>query len=135
MAEEPTFKMSQDYELVPPRKQRAYPILVEEWIHLKKKIREIRDNANFYHTVGSVLLGVAGSALVTALTLEIPTQAVATSTPMPIVIAWFTFASTLACGGLSLFFGKKQRDDQKSSAEEVIAHMDLIQKRYESDEP
>lgn len=134
MADEPSFKMSQDYELVPPRKQRAYPILVEEWQHLKEKIQQIRDDANFYHTIGSVLLGVAGSALVTALTLDIPKPEGITTTPMPLVIAWFVFVAAAACGALSLHFGKSQREVQNSNAKEVVSHMELIEKRYEAGE-
>jgi hypothetical protein len=134
MVDEPTFKMSQDYEIVPPRKQRAYPILVEEWLHLKEKVRQIRDDANFYHTLGSVLLGVAGSALLTALTLDIPKVEGVTATPMPILIAWFAFFSTAVCGGLAMYFGKSQREVQHSNAIEVISHMELIEKRYGSGE-
>jgi hypothetical protein len=134
MAEESSFKMSQDYEVVPLRKQRAYPILIEEWQHLKEKIRQIHDDANFYHTIGSVLLGVAGSALLTALTLDIPKPQGTTTMPMPIVISWFTFLATAACGSLSLYFGKTQRDVQRSNAAEVISHMELIEKRYEGAE-
>jgi len=134
MADEPTFKMSQDYELIPPKKRRAYPILVEEWNYLKEKIRKIRDNANFYQTIGSVLLGVAGSALVTALTLDLPKPEGSNATPLPILIAWFAFVTALICGGLALYFGKAQRDVQTSSAKEVIEHMELIEKRYEGTE-
>lgn len=130
---EPTFKMSQDYELIPPKKKRAYPILVEEWEHLKKKIGNIRDDANLYHTVGSILLGIAGSAFVTALTLDLP-KVNEDQIALPIIIAWFIFLSSLICGGLSLFFGHNQRQVQKASATEVIQQMSLIEKRYEAEE-
>lgn len=132
MQSDPSFKMSQDFELVPPQKKRAYPILIEEWEHLKGRIRSIRDTANVYHTVGSALLGVAGSALVAALTLDIPTKE-DSSTPMPIMISWFIFASATVCGGLSLFFGRAQRKVQGSTATDVVAQMELIQKRYEAE--
>lgn len=130
MTEESSFKISQDYEMVSLRTQRAYPILIEEWQHLKGKIRLIHDDANFYHTIGSLLLGVAGSALLTALTLEIP-KSQGTTMPMPIVISWFAFIATAACGSLSLYFAKTQRSVQRSNAAEVISHMELIEKRYE----
>jgi len=133
MTSEPSFKMSQDYELITPKKKRAYPILVEEWEHLKSKIRKIRDNANLYHTIGSILLGVAGSALVAALTLELP-KAEGGRTPMPIIIAWFTFVAALISGLLSLFFANTQREVQSTSASEVIEHMELIERRYEGSE-
>ena len=85
MTNEPSFKMSQDYEVVPPQKKRAYPILIEEWEHLKKKIHCISDNANLYHTIGSALIGVAGSAFVVALTFGQPEDN--SSTPTSILIS------------------------------------------------
>jgi hypothetical protein len=133
MSGEPSFKMSQDYELIPPKKKRAYPILVEEWNYLKNKISAIRDDANLYHTIGSILLGVAGSAITTALTLDLP-KSPEGQTAMPIIISWFISASSLVCGGLSLFFGHNQRQVQKASASEVIQQMGLIEQRYETEE-
>jgi len=132
MTNDPSFKMSQDYELVPPQKKRAYPILIEEWQHLKEKIQNIRDNANLYHTIGSALIGVAGSAFVAALTLNIPVPEDG-STPMPVVISWFIFISASICGALALFFGHSQRKIQNSNANDVIEHMELIEKRYEQE--
>jgi hypothetical protein len=133
MSSDPSFKMSQDYELIAPQKKRAYPILVEEWNHLKSKISSITDDANFYHTIGSVLLGIAGSALVAALTLNLP-QNTQGGMAMPLILAWFIFISAFICGGLSLLFGGKQRDIQNSSTQDVIQQMNLIEKRYEVDE-
>lgn len=132
MQSDPSFKMSQDFEIVPPQKKRAYPILIEEWEHLKEKIKNICDNANVYHTIGSALFGVAGSALVAALTLEFPKNQNG-STPMPIIISWFIFVASLVCGALSLFFGREQRKVQSSTATEVVAQMELIEKRYEAE--
>lgn len=130
MSHDPSFKMSQDYELISPKKKRAYPILVEEWVHLKAKIGEIRDNANFYHTAGSILLGVAGSAFVAALTLNLPNDS-AGRMAMPLLIAWFIFGTTAICGGLCMYFGYHQRETQKASATEIITQMELIEQRYE----
>jgi hypothetical protein len=124
--------MSQDYELVAPQKKRAYPILVEEWQHIKNKIASITDDANIYHTIGSILLGISGSSLVAALTLDLP-KSVEGAMAMPLVIAWFICVSAAICGGLSLLFGGKQRDIQNSSTQDVIQQMNLIEKRYEVD--
>jgi len=132
MTNEASFKMSQDYELVPLQKKRAYPILIEEWEHLKKKIHSISDNANIYHTIGSALIGVAGSAFVVALTFDTQPED-NSSIPTSILISWFIFVSALICGGLSLFFGKTQRKVQNSNTNDVIEQMKLIEKRYESE--
>jgi hypothetical protein len=80
----------------------------------------------------STLLGVAGSALVAALTLDIPNSEQGTMA-MPLIIAWFIFVTAVICGGLSLMFGGKQREFQSSSTQDVIQQMDLIEKRFEVD--
>ncbi len=132
MSNDPEFKISQDYELLSPKKRRAYPILIEEWEHLKERIRKIRDNANFYHTVGSVLLGVSGSAFVAAISIDIPLedgQKIAVET----VVTWLVFGSSLICGLLSLHFGRSQRYVQNTNTQDVIEHMELIERRYESE--
>lgn len=133
MSGESSFKMSQDYEIIPPQKKRAYPILVEEWEYLKRMIGGIRDDANLYHTIGSILLGVSGSAFIAALTLDLP-RGHDSQTVMPIIISWFIFGTTLIIGILCIFFGYNQRKLQKSSASEVIQQMGLIEKRYEAEE-
>ena len=128
MSDDPKFTMSQDYELMLPKKKRAYPILIEEWEYIKDNINSIKDDANLYHTVGSVLLGIAGSALVAALTINIPTLE---SGQTPIVIAWSIFSSAFISGCLSLHFGKSQRKVQSLNKNDVIGHMKIIEKRYE----
>ncbi len=130
MSDDSAFKLSQDYELVLPQKKRAYPILVEEWEHLKTRISNISDEASIYHTIGSVLWGVAGSALITALTFN---ESVGKGGQMPseILIAWFVFISCAFCGSLSLYFGGKQKALQHATASDVIQQMNLIERRYE----
>ena len=130
MSGESSFKISQDFELILPKTKRAYPISLEEWSYLKKQIGTIHDDANLYHTIGSALLGMAGSALIAALTLDLPAGKEG-QTAMPIII--FFFISSLVCGGLSLFFGHKQRLVLKVSASKVIQQMDLIEQRYETE--
>ncbi len=129
MSDAPEIKMSQDFELIQPKKKMAYPIPIEEWDHIKLKIKNISDNANLYHTIGSILLGVSGSAFVAALTINVPINA--NSEPNnTIIIAWFVFISAAVCGILSLHFGKSQRLVQNSNTEDVIEQMELIEKRY-----
>ena len=132
MNSDPSFKMSQDYELLPPQKKLAYPILIEEWEHLKQKIRGIGEKANLYHTIGAMLIGISGSALVAALTLNLP-EGPQGAMPTAILVSWFIFACTGICGGLSFYFGKSQRDFQASSACDVVSHMELIERRYTSE--
>ena len=131
MSQDPEFKMSQNYEVMPPQKKSAYPILIEDWEHLKSRIRKISDNANFYHTIGSILLGVAGSALIAALTLNIP-EVVEGEMPLELLVAWFIFASAVASGLLSLHLGGSQRKVQSANVEDVVELMEFIENKYET---
>jgi len=129
MSEDPSFKMSQDYELVPPKKKRAYPILVEEWESLKRRIAAIDVDVNMYHTIGSLLLGVSGSALLAAISLGNLTASDGKLQWTP-ALCWLMFVATLICGALALFFGRDQRAAQKAKAGNVLEQMELIEKRY-----
>lgn len=126
MSEDQNFRMSQNYDIVPPQEKQAYPIPVDDWGYLREKVKGISDNANLYHTVGSVLFGVSGSAIVTALTLDTKISA-----NLPI-IAWAVCAVSFICGGLAFFFGREQRKVQRTCVNDVITHMDLIEKRYKN---
>ena len=123
------FKMSQDYEIAQPKKKMAYPILVEEWDFLIGKIESISDDENIYHTIGSIFLGVAGSALIAALTLDLPSDD--GYMQRHILISWYVFWASLICGVLSMFFGRKNKKINRTSAKDIVQQMRLIEKRYE----
>ncbi|EBL6483199.1 hypothetical protein AT359_24495 [Salmonella enterica subsp. enterica serovar Schwarzengrund] len=123
------FKMSQDYEIAQPKKKMAYPILVEEWDFLIGKIESISDDDNIYHTIGSIFLGVAGSAFIAALTLDLPSDD--GYMPRQILISWYVFWASLICGVLSMFFGRKNKKINRTSAKDIVQQMRLIEKRYE----
>lgn len=123
------FKMSQDYEIAQPKKKMAYPILVEEWDFLIGKIESISDDENIYHTIGSIFLGVAGSALIAALTLDLASDD--GYMPRQILISWYVFWASLICGVLSMFFGRKNKKINRTSAKDIVQQMRLIEKRYE----
>ncbi len=130
MSEDSAFKLSQDYELVLPQKKRAYPILVEEWEHLKTRISNISDEANIYYTIGSVLLGIAGSAFITALTFNEPVGKNG-HMPFAILVAWSVCVGCTFCGCLTFYFGTRQKAIQHATASDVIQQMSLIERRYE----
>lgn len=125
------FKISQDFELLLPQKQKAYPISKDEWIFLKEKIRKIKDSSNIYHTLGSVLLGVTGSAFLGYLTYDKPNP-VTIEYNTRIIITVGIIIVSLACGSCFYVFGGKQRNLQNISSEEVVNQMELIEKRYEA---
>jgi hypothetical protein len=134
MGEESNFKVSQDYEIVPPQKKRVYLILVEEWDFIKGQVSALKDNTNFWHTLGSILLGVAGSGLLSAMTLDIPIPEGDKRMPMPILISWGAFVITGLTGGLSMFFAKAQRKVDEKTAGNAVAQMELIEKRFQRED-
>ncbi|MBI4681027.1 MAG: hypothetical protein HY753_07470 [Nitrospirae bacterium] len=72
MTEKSSIQMSQDYDVLPPKTGKAYPILCEEWDYLKKNVGSISEKPNIYHTIGSVLLGAFISTLIAILTGTFP---------------------------------------------------------------
>ena len=67
VTEQGKFQVSQGFDVLPPRSGNAYPIPCEEWKALKSKISKITSEPWFFHTIGSLLLGVALSSFVTIL--------------------------------------------------------------------
>ena len=128
-----SFKMSQDFELVHLQTKRAYPVVIEEWNYLKHKIQSLRDNSNIYTSMASALIGVAATAAFAALSLKFQATKV-TSTPMPELVSWSVFGCASFCSALSYYFAKSQKQVYKFTANDVIEQMELIEKRYESEE-
>lgn len=119
------YKFSQDYELIPPQKQRLYPISTTEWNLIKKKIGEVKDSANFWHTLGSILIGAAISTLIAALINDFKTEKL-------LWTCWAAFCVTGIGGALSFYFGKEQRQTQNKSKEDVIDFMTIIEERFQN---
>ena len=117
------YKFSQDYELIPPQKQRSYPISTTEWTLIKKKISEVKDGANFWHTIGSILIGAAISTLITALINDFKTEKL-------LWTCWAAFFVTGISGSFAFYFGKEQRQTQNKSKEDVIDFMTIIEERF-----
>lgn len=130
MDDEQQFKVSQDYEIIPPQKKKAYIILVEEWSYIKTLVASIKDSTGLWHTIGSLLLGISGSGLLSAFTLDIPVPDNDKRMPMPILISWFAFVSAGGIGLLSFYFAYARRSDQTHTAENAIQQMELIENRF-----
>lgn len=130
MDDEQHFKVSQDYEIIPPQKKKAYIILVEEWDYIKTLVGLVKDSTDLWHTVGSVLLGISGSGLLSAFTLDIPIPENDKRMPMPILISWFAFVSAGISGLLSFYFAHTRRTDKKNTAGNAVQQMQLIENRF-----
>ena len=127
MSEKSTFNISQDYEIIQPKKGKVYPILIQEWIFIKEKVIEIRININYFHTAGSILIGAALSFLATNIATEF-------KEPNTKTICWAIFGVTSICGILSFIFGESRRKTYNSKPIDVVKQMDLIETRYEKQE-
>ena len=131
MAEGSSFQMSQGYDVVPPKPGLAYPILCEEWKHLKSQVNSIRTSFGLYHTVGSLLLGAFISTLISIVSGAYSTTA--NSDPQARIIAWAVVITTGLLGGVCLYFANESRSLSQKQAQEVVGQMELIEKRYATD--
>ena len=125
MSGEASFNLSQDYKLITPKTKNAYPIFVEEWEYLKTKITAIADESNWFHTIGSIALGVSGSTFLTILTITLPE-----SDKTTYIMLWALFGISLFGGILSLFFSYSQNKYKETRKEEIIEQMNIIEKRF-----
>ena len=126
---ESSFQMSQGYDVIPPKPGRAYPILCEEWDHLKGQIRNIKTSFGTYHTLGSVLVGAAITTLISIFLGAY--SAAASSDPKIPVIAWAVTVTTFITGSAFLYFARESRTVSDKQAEEVVRQMELIEKRFD----
>lgn len=123
MSEQGSFQMSHGLEVLKPRSDQAYPIPCEEWTILKRKISQLSSEPWFFHTMGSLLLGAAASTLISVMLGSYSSTA--------LVIAWAVVATTGLAGLLCLLFANKERSVQRERASDILAQMDIIEKRYE----
>jgi hypothetical protein len=145
MTEPSVFTTSRKYTILQPVEQAAFFLPVEEWNDLREKVDQIEDDANLWHTIGGILVGIAGSAFFGALAFHwmppkdciagrtatgaCSVQEVANYTPA--YLCWGLFAATSLSGGLSFFFGSRQVVAQRRDKASVLSDMDRILKRYE----
>ena len=94
----------------------------------------LKDNTNFWYTLGSILLGIAGSGLLSVMTLDIPIPEGDKRMPMPILISCGAFVITGLTGGLSMYFAKAQRKVDEKTAGNAVAQMELIEKRFQTED-
>jgi hypothetical protein len=145
MNEPSVFTISRKFTILQPVEQAAFFLPVEEWNDLKDKVGKIEDDGNLWHTIGGVLVGIAGSAFFGALAFHwmppkdcMTGQMVSggcsvqeTANYTPAYLCWGLFAATGLSGGLSFFFGSRQVSAQRTNKQGVLSDMDRILKRYE----
>ena len=127
MSDDGPYQMAQGLDVLRPKSGPAYPIPCDEWTTLKSKINKLTSEPWLFHSLGFLLLGAAISTFVTILlgTFQLPAQQRALD------IACAVIAVTFICGLACLYFANKERAVHRERASDVVAQMDLIEKRYE----
>ncbi len=121
-------RVSQGYEVLRPKSDKAFPVPCNEWDVLRKQIEALAIEPWLFHTIGSVLVG---ASLATAISVWTGAVAVTTSNPSAVVIAW---AVTAVCGGtglLCMYFARKEREVHRMKAGNVATQMKLIEERFD----
>jgi hypothetical protein len=118
------FRMAQGFEVLTPKEYQAYSINCEEWDVLKDRVSKLSIEPWLFHTIGSVLLGVASSAFL-AILLGV------SLTDQERVIAWAIVATAGIAGSLSTWFGQKERGFVRERAADIVTQMGLIETRFD----
>ena len=126
-------EVTQDYEIIPIEKGKAYTILVREWEAIKKKVTLVGDRPNFYHTIGLLFFGASISTLIQCLVGNFPRTPQGTLSPNH-VICWAAFAVLFLVGVVCFFLGREKKKVQSAKTGEVIEAMELIEERFRKDE-
>lgn len=119
-------KVSQGYEVLRPKSDKALPIPCNEWDVLKNQISALTTEPWLFHTLGSLLLGASLASVI-----SIWTGAINVSNSATLVIAWAVVTVCAISGGLSLYFAHKERGVYRARAQSVVTQMGLIESRFE----
>lgn len=120
------FNISQDFEIIPHQKSKAYPIGVQEWEFIKTKVKSIKIEISNFHSFGFLLLGSAASCLITIVATNFDTKDVGDK-----YLCWGIFAISLICGLLCIYFAKDKQRQENAKPIEIVTQMDLIESRFQ----
>lgn len=119
------FNVSQEFEIIPHQKGKAYPIGVKEWDFIKKKINEINIEINNFHSIGFLLLGASFSCLITIIATDFNEDAYE-------YLTWTIFGISLIGGILSIYFSNDKLKQESAKPKEIVNQMELIESRFET---
>lgn len=125
MSKKSSFKLSQGYDVISPKRGKAYPILCEDWNNIKYKIDKLSNNSNIYSTIGSICLGGSLTTFISIITGAIQSQNQKTY-----IISWSTVIITLLTGILSIYFSNEQQKIKKIYTSDIIEQMNTIENKY-----
>ncbi|HUU15541.1 MAG TPA: hypothetical protein VMW72_00200 [Sedimentisphaerales bacterium] len=123
MDEKTSYKVTQDLEIIPPKKVKGYPISMGEWNYLKNQIQNIGEHLNFYHTIGAVLIGFSGSAFLHIITMDFARNTDGTVSAK-FIVCFSVAVGTLIIGLILFLFGRQQKKDKSTKAANVVRYME-----------
>lgn len=127
MTDNGSIKMSHGLDVLPPKPDQAFPIPCEEWDNIKERLGRLTDEPWLFHTVGSILMGTAITTLIAIALGGIAEDANGDN----IAFAWSVVGVAGLVGVACWFFAGKERRLHRERASDLVAHMDLIEKRFE----
>ncbi len=119
------FNVSQEFEIIPHQKGKAYPIGVKEWDFIKKKINEINIEINNFHSIGFLLLGACLSCLISIIATDFKKDSNE-------YLTWTIFGISLIGGILSIYFSNDKLKQESAKPKEIVNQMELIESRFET---
>jgi len=131
MVNNSSFNVSQDLEVMPPKKDKAYIIPKREWDFLKSKVCKIGNALNFYHTFGSIVIGLSGTAWLNLFFMNFPKNTDGSFANKFVICISFAIGTSII-GILLLLFGRQKRKDQRTTVTDVAEVMERIEKSYPS---
>lgn len=124
-------KLSQGFEVLRPKSDKAFPVPCNEWDVLRSQIEELTTEPWLFHSAGFLLLGAALATVTAVLTGGVnPTAA----TPNAVVIAWAVTAVCAITGLACVYFAHKERGVHRAKASAVATQMKLIEERFDRDQ-
>jgi proteasome assembly chaperone (PAC2) family protein len=106
--------------IIPRKEEKSYTIPRSDWVFLKEKIKRIKSPQLLWYTIGSALLGIAGSSGLTAILCK---------------NSWIGLicAITLTGGIFSLLLAKEQRKTVVNSQMDALIEMQRIEDKHEEE--
>lgn len=125
MDNHPNFKWSTEHEVIPHPPQKMCIIPFDEWGYLKRKMSQMILPLNWFHTIGTLLLGSALTGILTALMVHFTH-----GNSIVEIITWSYVIITGILGGGSIYFAKWQQKIQSMTSDDIFEYMKFIEQRY-----
>lgn len=124
----PALQVSQQYQINQPAVEQACLVPEQDWAWLKKRVGRIQTGSLAFHTTGSILLGIAGSAFIAAITVPKPDDKIEGFAVT--LTCWSVLGLCLISGLLALYFASQQRKERETTKDEVLEDFGRLEARY-----